>query len=265
MSIGGKRSEFVRIRKVLEQNEASHYTCLMFASADDLAALQYMAPFAGCAIGEWFMKKGLDAVVVYDDLTQHAVAYRQMSLLLRRPPGREAFPGDVFYIHSRLLERAAQLVNGGSLTALPIVQTFGGDLTGYISTNVISITDGQVFLVETLFNSGIKPAIDLNLSVSRVGSSAQFKCMDFVARRIRVIYNMHRLFSSLSKIGGGDFDSAVHVARGERLIEFLKQDVYVTYSLFKQVFGLYAISMREMDRILPSYAHCFFELLSLND
>jgi len=209
------------------------------------------------------MRRGLDAVVVYDDLTQHAIAYRQMALLLRRPPGREAYPGDIFYVHSRLLERAAQLASGGSLTALPIVQTFGGDLTGYISTNIISITDGQIFLVETLFNSGIKPAIDLNLSVSRVGSSAQFKSMDFVARRVKLIANMHRMYASMSKVGGGDFDFAVHVARGERLIEFLKQDVYVTYSLYKQILGLYAISMREMDRILPRYMNCFLEFLAL--
>lgn len=236
----------------------------MFASADDLAAMQYIAPFAGCAIGEWFMRHGHDAVVVYDDLTQHAIAYRQMALLLRRPPGREAYPGDIFYVHSRLLERAAQLASGGSLTALPIVQTFGGDLTGYISTNIISITDGQIFLVETLFNSGIKPAIDLNLSVSRVGSSAQFKAMEFVARRVRVIANMHRQYATLSKVGGGE-DIAVHVARGERVIEFLKQDVYVTYSLYKQVLGLYALSMRELDKIQPRYVHCFFGFISLKD
>jgi F-type H+-transporting ATPase subunit alpha len=143
------------------------------------------------------------------------------------------------------------------------VQTFGGDLTGYISTNIISITDGQIFLVETLFNSGIKPAIDLNLSVSRVGSSAQFKSMDFVARRVKVIANMYRMYASISKLGGGGFDFAVHVARGERLVEFLKQDVYVTYSLYKQILGLYAIAMREMDRILPRYMNCFLEFLAL--
>ncbi len=265
VSIGGKRSEFVRLRKVLAQNDALHYTCMLFASADDLAALQYIAPFAGCTIGEWFMRCGLDAVVIYDDLTQHAIAYRQMALLLRRPPGREAFPGDIFFVHSRLLERAAQLATGGSLTALPIVQTFGGDLTGYISTNIISITDGQIFLVETLFNSGIKPAIDLNLSVSRVGSAAQFKAMDFVSRRVKQIANMHRMFSTMSKVGGSGFDFAVHVARGERLIEFLKQNVYVTYTLYKQVFGLYALSLRNLDRLIPRYVHCFFEFISIKD
>jgi len=168
-------------------------------------------------------------------------------------------------VHARLLERSAQSAAGGSVTALPIVQTFGGDLTGYISTNIISITDGQIFLVETLFNSGIKPAIDLNLSVSRVGSAAQFKVMDFVSRRVRQIVNMHRMYSTMSKVGGGDFDFAVYVRRGERLIEFMKQNVYVTYSLYKQVLGLYALSLREMDVISPRYIHCFFDFISIKD
>jgi len=211
------------------------------------------------------MSIGLNAVVIYDDLSVHAVAYRQMALLLRRPPGREAYPGDIFFVHARLLERSAQLSTGGSLTALPIVQTLGGDLTGYISTNIISITDGQIFLVDSLFNIGIKPAIDLNLSVSRVGSSAQVPAMDFVARRAKQIASMYRMYATLSKVGGGDFDFAVHVKRGERLVEFLKQGVYVTYSLYKQIFGLYAVSLREMDIILPRYIHCFFELFSIKD
>lgn len=211
------------------------------------------------------MNNGVNAVVIYDDLTTHAVAYRQMALLLRRPPGREAYPGDIFFVHARLLERASQLTTGGSLTSLPIVQTFGGDLTGYISTNIISITDGQIFLVDTLFNSGIKPAIDLNLSVSRVGSAAQFKAMDFVSRRVKQIATMYRMYSTMSKVGGGDFDFAVHVRRGERLIEFMKQDVYVAYSLYKQVLGLYAISMREMDVILTKYVRSFFNFLSIKD
>jgi F-type H+-transporting ATPase subunit alpha len=263
VSVGGKRSEIVRLRQVLLRRNALNYTCIVFTSADDLAALQFLAPFAGCTVGEWFMTNGYDAVVVYDDLSQHATAYRQMALLLRRPPGREAFPGDIFYLHARLLERAAQLATGGSLTALPIVQTLGGDISGYISTNIISITDGQIFLVKTLFNKGIKPAIDLTLSVSRVGSAAQYPVMSFVSRRARGILSMYRQFSNMAKVGSDDKDVMLHVNRGERLIEFLKQDLYETCPLFRQVIGLYALSLESMDNILPRNVKIFFNALSV--
>jgi F-type H+/Na+-transporting ATPase subunit alpha len=209
------------------------------------------------------MSNGYDCVVVYDDLSQHAVAYRQMSLLLRRPPGREAYPGDVFYLHARLLERAAQLATGGSLTALPIIQTLGGDLSGYIATNVVSITDGQIFLVKTLFNKGIKPAVDLFLSVSRVGSSAQYPAMTFVSRKARGILSLYRQFSNMAKVGSDDAEVEQHVRKGERLIEFLKQDLYETYSLYQQVVGLYALSLESMNSILPKSIKQFFFLLHL--
>jgi len=255
----------VRLRKVLSKKGALYYTCIIFTSADDMAALQYLAPFAGCAVGEWFMSNGYDAVVVYDDLTQHAVAYRQMALLLRRPPGREAYPGDIFYLHARLLERSAQLVNGGSLTALPIVQTLGGDVSGYISTNVISITDGQIFLVKTLVNKGIRPAVDLTLSVSRVGSAAQYPVMLEVSRRARSVFSMYRMFIGLSKVGNDDLEVALHVRRGERMMAFFTQDLYETYSLYKQVVGLFALSLDAVDAILPRSFKAFMKLLSMKE
>jgi proton translocating ATP synthase F1 alpha subunit len=262
VSIGSKRSEIVRIRKVLFDKQAIKYTCIVFSGADDLAAVQYLAPFAGCAVGEWFMDHGYDVLVVYDDLTQHAIAYRQMALLLRRPPGREAYPGDIFYIHARLLERSAQLLRGGSLTALPIVQTFGGDISGYIPTNVISITDGQLFLVKSLINKGVRPAIDLGLSVSRVGSAAQYSAMTFVSKRIKSLYSLYRAYSGIVSVGGGDREANVYIRRGERLISFLKQELFETYSFYKQVVCLYALTLDAMDSILPEHTKLFFELLS---
>ena len=263
VSIGSKRSEIVRIRKVLSNKHALHYTCIIFTSADDLAALQYLAPFAGCTIGEWFMNNGYNAVVVYDDLTQHAVAYRQLALLLRRPPGREAYPGDIFFLHARLLERAAQLVFGGSLTALPIIQTLGGDLSGYISTNVISITDGQIFLVKSLINKGIRPAVDLSLSVSRVGSAAQYSAMAFVSKRVKGIFSLYKIYAGIAKLGSEDPDVLLHVNRGERLLSFFTQDLYETYSFYKQVVCLYALTLDSTDVVLPNKVHMFFTLFSL--
>ena len=235
----------------------------MFTSADDMAALQYLAPFAGCTIGEWFMNNGYNAVVVYDDLTQHAIAYRQMALLLRRPPGREAYPGDIFFLHARLLERSAQLVHGGSLTALPIVQTLGGDLSGYISTNVISITDGQIFLVKSLINKGIRPAVDLSLSVSRVGSAAQYSAMAFVSKRVKSVFSLYKIFSGIAKLGSEDPDVMLHVNRGERLLAFFTQALYETYSFYKQVVCLYALTIDSTDVVLPNKVHMFFTLLAL--
>jgi len=264
VSIGSKRSEIVRIRKVLKDMNALHYTCVVFTSADDMAALQYLAPFAGCAIGEWFMNNGYNAVVVYDDLTQHAIAYRQMALLLRRPPGREAYPGDIFYLHARLLERSAQLATGGSLTALPIVQTLGGDLSGYISTNVISITDGQIFLVKALINKGIRPAVDLTLSVSRVGSAAQYAAMSFVSKRVKSMYSLYRIYAGIARLGGEDAEVMLHVSRGERLMAFFTQTIYETYSFYKQVVGLFALTLESMDVILPSKIKLFFTLMGLS-
>jgi proton translocating ATP synthase F1 alpha subunit len=228
-----------------------------------MAALQYLAPFAGCAMGEWFMNNGYNAVVVYDDLTQHAVAYRQMALLLRRPPGREAYPGDIFFLHARLLERSAQLVNGGSLTALPIIQTLGGDLSGYISTNVISITDGQIFLVKSLINRGIRPAVDLSLSVSRVGSAAQYSAMAFVSKRVKGVYSLYRIYSGIAKIGSEDPEVILHVSRGEKLMSFFTQALYETYSFYKQVVCLYALTLESTDLVLPSKINMFFTLISL--
>jgi len=263
VAIGSKRSEIVRLRKVLETKEALHYTCIVFTSADDLAALQYLAPFAGCTIGEWFMKHGYNAVVVYDDLTQHAIAYRQLALLLRRPPGREAYPGDIFYLHARLLERSAQLVHGGSLTALPIIQTLGGDLSGYISTNVISITDGQIFLVKSLINKGIRPAVDLSLSVSRVGSAAQYGPMAFVSKKVKSVFSLYKFFSGIAKIGSEDPEVMLHVGRGERLLSFFTQALYETYSFYKQVVGLFALTIDATDGVLPNKVHMYFMLFSM--
>lgn len=262
VSIGSKRSEIVRLKKVLQSKNALHYTSIIFTSADDLAALQYMAPFIGCAVGEWFMAHGYNAVAVYDDLSQHAVAFRQLALLLRRPPGREAYPGDVFFLHARLLERAAQLLNGGSLTALPVIQTLGGDLSGYISTNVISITDGQIFLVKSLINKGIRPAVDLSLSVSRVGSAAQYSAMSFVSKRVKSVYSMYRIYAGIAKLGGEDQEVMLHVSRGERLLSFFTQELYQTYSFYKQVVCLYALTIDATDVILPSKVNFFFMLLS---
>jgi proton translocating ATP synthase F1 alpha subunit len=209
------------------------------------------------------MHNGYNAVIVYDDFTQHAVAYRQLALLLRRPPGREAYPGDIFFLHARLLERSAQLLKGGSLTAFPVITTQGGDLSGYISTNVISITDGQIFLVKSLINKGIRPAVDLSLSVSRVGSAAQYSAMVFVSKRIKGIFSMYRIYAGLAKIGGEDGDIMLHVNRGERLMAFFTQSLYETYSFYKQVVCLYALTIDSTDVILPSRISMFFTLFGL--
>jgi F-type H+-transporting ATPase subunit alpha len=255
----------VRIRRVLQERDALNYTCLIFTAADDLAALQFLAPFAGCTVGEWFMNNGYNAAVIYDDLSQHAVAYRQMSLLLRNPPSREAYPGDVFFLHARLLERSAQLVKGGSLTALPIVQTLSGDISGYIPTNVISITDGQIFLVKSLFNQGIRPAVDISLSVSRVGSAAQFSPMSFVSKRIKGVYSLYRLFSGVAKLGSDDQDVLLHVHRGDRLLNLFTQPIYETYSLYKQLICLYALTVEFTDVVVPARTKLFFSLFSLKN
>lgn len=229
------------------------YTTVVVASASEAAALQYIAPYAGCAIGEWFMENGMDALVVYDDLSKHAWAYREVSLLMRRPPGREAYPGDVFYLHSRLLERAAQMSDargGGSLTALPIIETLLGDVSAYVPTNVISITDGQIFLESELFNAGQRPAINVGVSVSRVGGDAQTKAMKKVAGGLRLDLAQFRSLAAFAQFGS-DLDKATkrQLDRGTRLTELLKQPQYQPLSLTDQVVILYAGTRGYLDNI----------------
>jgi F-type H+-transporting ATPase subunit alpha len=220
------------------------YTIVVAASASDPSPLQYLAPYSGCAIGEYFRDNGGHALIIYDDLSKHAAAYREISLLLRRPPGREAYPGDVFYLHSRLLERAAKLndeLGGGSLTALPIIETQAGDVSGYIPTNVISITDGQIYLVPELFNSGIRPAIDVGISVSRVGGNAQIKAMKQVAGKLRLDLTQYRELQTFAQFGTElDKTSQAQLDRGVRLTEILKQDQFVPLPVEKQVLIIYA-------------------------
>jgi F-type H+-transporting ATPase subunit alpha len=238
-AIGQKSSSVAAIIKNLEKHGALDYTFVVLASASDSAALQYIAPYSAVAMAEYFMHQGKDVLVVYDDLSKHAVAYRAISLLLRRPPGREAFPGDVFYLHSRLLERAAKLSDkrgGGSITALPIVETQAGDISSYIPTNVISITDGQIFLDSELFNSGFRPAIDVGLSVSRVGGAAQTKAMRKISGRIRLDLAQYREMAAFAQFGS-DLDKATQdkLAQGERLMEVLKQPQFAPYPLEEQI------------------------------
>jgi F-type H+-transporting ATPase subunit alpha len=244
VAIGQKKSNVAELAATLESLDALKNTIIVNASASESAALQYIAPFAGAAIGEHFMEQGKDALIVYDDLTKHAQAYRQVSLLLRRPPGREAYPGDVFYLHSRLLERAARLndeYGGGSLTALPIIETQQGDVSAYIPTNVISITDGQIFLELDLFNSGIRPAINVGISVSRVGSSAQTRAMKQVAGRLKLDLAQFRELAAFSQIGS-DLDKATRdtLNRGQHMTELLKQPQFSPMTLEKQVTIIYA-------------------------
>ena len=244
VAIGQKRSTVAQVVERLTQAGAMDYTTVVVASASDAAPLQYIAPYAGCAIGEYFRDNGKHALVIYDDLSKHAVAYRQLSLLLRRPPGREAFPGDVFYLHSRLLERAAKMSDaegGGSLTALPIIETQAGDVSAYIPTNVISITDGQIFLESDLFNSGIRPAVNVGISVSRVGSSAQTKAMKQVAGSLRLDLAQYREMAAFAQFGS-DLDAATQqmLSRGTRLVEVLKQGQYEPLPFEKQVVMIYA-------------------------
>jgi F-type H+/Na+-transporting ATPase subunit alpha len=253
VAIGQKDSTVAGIQAALEEAGAMEYTTIVNASAAQSATLQYLAPYAGCAIGEYFMNKGEDALVIYDDLSKHAVAYRQMMLLLRRPPGREAYPGDVFYLHSRLLERAARMsddAGGGSLTALPIVETKAGDISSYIPTNVISITDGQIFLDADLFNSGQRPAIDTGNSVSRVGGSAQIKAMKSVAGTLRLDLNQYRELASFAQFGS-DLDRATQqtLNRGERLTAILKQDEQDPLPVEEQVAVIYAASNGYLDDV----------------
>ena len=253
VAIGQKRSTVAQVVKTLEENGAMEYTIVVAASASDPAPLQFLAPYAGCSMGEFFRDNGMHGLIVYDDLSKQAVAYRQMSLLLRRPPGREAFPGDVFYLHSRLLERAAKMNDengGGSLTALPLIETQAGDVSAFIPTNVISITDGQIFLETELFFSGIRPAINVGLSVSRVGSAAQTKAMKKVAGKIKLELAQYREMAAFSQFAS-DLDASTKqlLARGERLTELLKQDQYVPMSVADQVLSLYSGVRGFLDKI----------------
>jgi len=254
VAIGQKASKVARVIATLEAHGAMEHTIVVAANASDSAALQYLAPYAGCAIGEEFMEQGKDALVTYDDLSKHAWAYRQLSLLLHRPPGREAYPGDVFYLHSRLLERAAKYAKeygGGSLTALPIIETQAGDMSAYIPTNVISITDGQMYLETDLFNAGIKPALNVGLSVSRVGSAAQTKAMKQVAGRLRLELAQYRELAAFAQFGTSELDKATRARldRGQRITEVLKQPQYTPMPLEKQVMILYAAINGYIDDI----------------
>jgi F-type H+-transporting ATPase subunit alpha len=244
VAIGQKRSTVARVVKTLEEHRAMEYSMVVSATASDAAPMQYLAPFSGVAIGEYFRDNGKHALIVYDDLSKHAVAYRQLSLLLRRPPGREAYPGDVFYLHSRLLERAAKLsdeLGGGSLTALPIIETQAGDVSAYIPTNVISITDGQIYLGSDLFYSGIRPAINVGLSVSRVGGSAQIKTMKQVAGTLRLDLAQYREMAAFAQFGS-ELDKATQAQlnRGIRMVELLKQGQYKPMAVADQVLSIYA-------------------------
>jgi F-type H+-transporting ATPase subunit alpha len=254
VAVGQKSSKVAQVVAALESYGAMEHTIVVNAGASDPAALQYLAPYAGCAIGEEFMEQGKDALVVYDDLTKHAWAYRQISLLLRRPPGREAYPGDVFYLHSRLLERAAKLSEehgGGSLTALPIIETQLGDVAAYIPTNVISITDGQIYLETDLFNAGVRPAMNVGLSVSRVGGSAQTKAMRKVAGKLRLELAQFRELATFAQFGTSDLDEATRrqLEKGQRITEVLKQAQYVPMLVEKEVAILYAAINGYLDDV----------------
>ena len=244
VAIGQKRSTVATLVENLEKNGAMAYTTVVCATASELSPLQYIAPYAGCAMGEYFMNKGKHVLIIYDDLSKHAVAYRALSLLIRRPPGREAYPGDVFYLHSSLLERAAKLSDakgGGSLTALPIIETQAGDVSAYIPTNVISITDGQIFLETELFHAGIRPAVNPGISVSRVGGNAQIKAMKKVAGTLKLIYSQYRELQGFAQFGSDlDADTKARLAQGERIVEVLKQDRNSPVAVEKQVAILYA-------------------------
>ena len=270
VAIGQKASTVASIVKTLKEHDAMEYTTVVAATASELAPLQYIAPYAGCAIGEEWMERGEDVLIIYDDLSKHATAYRTLSLLLRRPPGREAYPGDVFYLHSRLLERASRLseeLGGGSLTALPIIETQAGDVSAYIPTNVISITDGQIYLETEMFNSGFRPAVNAGLSVSRVGGAAQIGAMKKLASPIRVELAQYRELAAFSQFGSElDEDTRNQLAQGERIKEILKQPQYKPMPVEKQVVIIYAATRKylldiEVDRILE-FESGLFEYIS---
>ena len=253
VAIGQKRSTVSSLVETLTRNGAMDYTIVVAATASEASPLQYIAPYSGCAMGEYFMYKGKDVLIIYDDLSKHAVAYRALSLLIRRPPGREAYPGDVFYLHSRLLERAARLDEahgGGSLTALPIIETQAGDVSAYIPTNVISITDGQIFLETELFHSGVMPAVNPGISVSRVGGNAQIKAMKKVAGTLKLIYSQYRELQSFAQFGSDlDADTKARLEQGARIVEVLKQNQNAPVPVEKQVAILYAVTKGILSRV----------------
>ena len=269
VAIGQKASTVANIVKTLNEYGAMDYTTIVAATASELAPLQYIAPYAGCAIGEEWMEKGKDVLIIYDDLSKHAAAYRTLSLLLKRPPGREAYPGDVFYLHSRLLERAARLsdkLGGGSLTALPIIETQAGDVSAYIPTNVISITDGQIYLETEMFNSGFRPAVNAGLSVSRVGGAAQIKAMKKIAGPIRIELAQYRELAAFSQFGSDlDADTKEKLAQGERIREVLKQPQYRPMAVEKQIVIIYAATKKYLLDIavadIAEYEQTLFELI----
>ena len=272
VAIGQKASTVARIVRTLEEAGAMDYTTVVSATASDPAPLQFLAPYTGCAIAEEFMENGQDALIVYDDLSKHAVAYRTMSLLLHRPPGREAYPGDVFYLHSRLLERSARLDEnhgGGSITALPIIETQAGDVSAYIPTNVISITDGQIFLESELFNAGIRPAINAGLSVSRVGGSAQIKAMKKIAGPIRIELAQYRELESFAQFGSDlDKNTLDRLNHGQRIVEILKQPQFETLEVEKEIIILYTVTKKYLDDVaiekIADFQNQFFEYIEKN-
>ena len=253
VAIGQKRSTVATLVENLTRNGAMDYTIVVAATASESSPLQYIAPYSGCAMGEYFMNKGKDVLIIYDDLSKHAVAYRALSLLILRPPGREAYPGDVFYLHSRLLERAAKLDDehgGGSMTALPIIETQAGDVSAYIPTNVISITDGQIFLETELFHSGIMPAVNPGISVSRVGGDAQIKAMKKVAGTLKLIYSQYRELQSFAQFGSDlDADTKARLEQGARIVEVLKQNQNAPVPVEKQVAILYAVTKGVLESV----------------
>lgn len=269
VAIGQKRSTVASIVNTLEDAGAMDYTIVVSATASEMPSLQYLAPYSGCAAGEYFMYKGKDALIVYDDLSKHAVAYRELSLLLRRSPGREAYPGDVFYLHSRLLERAARLsddLGGGSLTALPIIETLAGDVSAYIPTNVISITDGQIFLETEMFHSGIMPAVNPGISVSRVGGSAQIKAMKKVAGSLKLAYSQYRELQAFAQFGSDlDSDTKMRLAKGERIVEVLKQGRSAPVRVGFQVAIIYAVVNDMLEEVpvkkIQDYEKTLFEYI----
>ena len=273
VAIGQKQSTVAQLVNTLERGGAMDYTIVVSATASELSPVQYIAPYAGCAMGEYFMQKGKDVLVIYDDLSKHAVAYRALSLLIRRPPGREAYPGDVFYLHSRLLERAARMSEekgGGSLTALPIIETQAGDVSAYIPTNVISITDGQIFLESELFHSGVMPAVNPGISVSRVGGNAQIKAMKKVSGTLKLIYSQYLELQSFAQFGSDlDDDTKFRLAQGQRIVEILKQDRNAPVPVEKQVCIIYAVTHKYLQQIeveqVKEYEQGLYEYLDTNN
>ena len=271
VAIGQKRSTVAQLVDTLEKNGAMDYTIVVSATASELAPLQYIAPYSGCTMGEYFMDQGKDALIIYDDLSKHAVAYRALSLLIRRPPGREAYPGDVFYLHSRLLERAARVApeyGGGSLTALPIIETQAGDVSAYIHTNVISITDGQIYLESELFHAGVRPAINPGISVSRVGGSAQIKAMKKVAGPLKLMYSQYRELQSFAQFGSDlDADTKSRLEQGARIVEVLKQNRNSPVDVALQVCIIYAVTRNLLSKVpvdkISSFEETLFDYLTV--